>query len=287
METVIGVFASRDRAERAITDLEQLLPEESLVFLTCSEREAQSVRKRFGAVVGGIAGGATGVYAGIVATILVPGVGPVFALGVGAVAVLGLAGVGGGAALGKSMVRGGALRQGTAEDKCSEDVAFFRGVLREGRSLVVVRTESKEMASFACDVLDRLGMGMRNWTPAEMTTAIRQVGEVALVEVAGRITMGDENIKLRETLCRLLEDGNKKIVMSMREVHYIDSSGLGELVRAHTTFRSAGGQLRLTNLSARVQDLFRTTRLDMVFEIDRDETSAIQRLTDGTSQAVA
>jgi len=286
METVVGVFASRDRAERAITELEQLVPEESIVFLTCSEGVAQSVRKRFGAVVGGIAGGATGVYAGIVATVLVPGVGPVFAMGVGAVALLGLAGVGSGAALGKSMVRG-ALRQGTAEEKCSEDVAFFREVLREGRSLVVVRTESKEMASFACDVLDRLGMGMRNWTPAEMTAVIRQTGEVALVEIAGRITMGDENLKLREMVRGLLEDGTKKVVLNLREVHYIDSSGLGELIKAHTTLRGAGGQLRLSNLNARVKDLFRTTRLDTVFDIDLDEASAIQALTDGSSQAVA
>jgi hypothetical protein len=96
METAIGVFASRDRAEEAIKELKERLPEESLVFLTRSESEATRVSKEFGKVVGGIAGGATGLYAGIIASLLVPGIGPVFALRAGAAAVLGLAGAGGG-----------------------------------------------------------------------------------------------------------------------------------------------------------------------------------------------
>jgi hypothetical protein len=125
METAIGVFASRDRAEEAIKELKDRLPEESIVFLTRSESEATRVSKEFGKVVGGIAGGATGLYAGIIASLLVPGIGPVFALGAGAAAVLGLAGAGGGSVLGKAVAHD---TPSTSEAKVTEDVAFFRGV---------------------------------------------------------------------------------------------------------------------------------------------------------------
>src|ERR1039458_8327078 len=159
METAIGVFPSRDHAEKAVTELlEQGVPEESMVFLTRSESEAKSVAKGFGAFVGGFAGGAAGMTTGVVAaSLLLPGVGTVFALGFGAAALLGLAGAGTGAAIG-GVAEGGDSRQPTPDEKCSEDVSFFREVLKEGRSLVVVRTESKEVASSACAILDRLGL---------------------------------------------------------------------------------------------------------------------------------
>jgi hypothetical protein len=154
METAIGVFSSRDHAERAVTELRQHgVPEDSIVFLTRSETEAKTIAKQFGATVGGFVGGATGMSAGVVAaTLLLPGVGPIFALGFGAAALLGLAGAGAGATA-FSGSDSGAPRP-TPDDKCSEDVAFFREVLKEGRSLVVVRTESQEVASSACVILD-------------------------------------------------------------------------------------------------------------------------------------
>ncbi len=98
METAIGVFASRDRAEQAVGQLRrQGVPEQSLVFLTRSKNEAETVGKEFGAYVGGFVGGAAGMSAGVVAaTLLLPGIGPVFALGFGAAALLGLAGAGAG-----------------------------------------------------------------------------------------------------------------------------------------------------------------------------------------------
>ena len=92
METAIGVFASRDRAEEAVKELKQHVPEDSIVFLTRSETEAKTVGKELGTFVGGFAGGAAGMSAGVVAaTLLVPGLGAVFALGFGAAALLGLA----------------------------------------------------------------------------------------------------------------------------------------------------------------------------------------------------
>jgi len=285
METAIGVFASRDRAEEAIRELKQHLPESSITFLTRSETEANRVSKQFGKVVGGLTGGATGLYAGIVAALLVPGLGPVFALGAGAAAVLGLAGAGTGLALADAIGQASTTPP-TPDEKCPEDVAFFREVLKEGRSLIVVRTEHKDVAATACSVLDRLGMGMQSTTPAKMRASTRHVDDVVVIEVGGRITMGDGSVVLREMVRELLDQGSRKIVLSLGEVNYIDSSGVGELVKTHTTTRNAGGQLRLANLSRRVDNLLQLTRLSAVFDIDPDEASAITSLSRAT-QAVA
>jgi anti-sigma B factor antagonist len=288
METAIGVFTSRDNAEEAVKELrERSVPEESIVFLTRSENEAKTVAKEVGAFVGGFVGGAAGMTTGVVAaTLLLPGVGTVFALGFGAAALLGLAGAGAGAAASSAAVSSADVPQPTTAEKCSEDIAFFREVLKEGRSLIVVRTESKELATSACAVLDRLGLGMRGQTPVKMQTATRQVGGVTVVDVSGRITLGEGNVILREIVRDLAEKGRKAIVLNLGEVQYIDSSGVGELVKAHTTIRNQGGQLKLTNLNKRVHDLLQMTRLSAVFDIQKDETSAIESF-DGSSQAVA
>jgi anti-sigma B factor antagonist len=288
METAIGVFASRDRAEEAIKELRHHVPDESIVFLTRSENEAVQAGREFGAVVGGIAGGATGLYAGIVASLLVPGLGPVFALGAGAAALLGLAAAGTGAALGKNIAQDQRAPEPTAEEKCSEDVAFFREVLKEGRSLVVVRTEVKEIATAACAILDRLGLAMRERTPIRMQTSTRIVDGIAFLAISGRITLGEGNVVLRDLVRQLMDQGNKKIVLNLSEVDYIDSSGIGELVKAHTTVRNQDGRLRLTNLSRRVNDLLQMTKLSAVFDVDRDEATAVRSMQNETpSRAVA
>src|SRR5579884_2428026 len=100
METAIGVFASRDRAEEAVRELRQRgVPEDSVNYLTRSETEAKTIAKEFGTYVGGFMGGAAGMSAGVLAaTLLLPGIGPVFALGFGAAALLGAAGAGTGRA---------------------------------------------------------------------------------------------------------------------------------------------------------------------------------------------
>ena len=289
METAIGVFASRDRAEEAVKELIQHVPEDSIVFLTRSETEAKTIGKEFGTFVGGFAGGAAGMSAGVVAaTLLVPGLGAVFALGFGAAALLGLAGAGTGAAIGKGMAHDAQVAQPTPDEKCSEDAAFFREVLKEGRSLIVVRTESKELATSACGVLDRLGLGMQGRTPVKMQITTRHTGDIAVLDISGRITLGEGNIMLREIVRELADKGNKKIVLNLGEVQYIDSSGIGELVKTHTTVRNQGGQLRLVNLSKRVDDLLQMTRLSAVFDIEKDEASAIRSLEgEAPSRAVA
>jgi len=287
METAIGVFASRERAEEAIRELKLCVPDDAIVFLTRSENEATRVGKEFG-FIGGVAGGATGLYAGIVASLLVPGLGPVFALGAGAAALLGIAGATGGAAIGKTMVHGPETPQPTAEEKCSEDVAFFRQVLKEGRSLIVVRTESKETATAASAILDTLGLGMRNATPLKMQVATRTVDGIPIVEISGRITVGEGNVILREAVRGLFDGGHRNIVLTLGEVEYIDSSGLGELVRTHASIGKEGGHIILANLSRRVNDLLELTKLSSVFDIEADEASAVRSLkSDSAPQAVA
>jgi len=282
METAIGVFTSRDRAEEAVKELHQRgVPEEAIVFLTRSENEAKSIAKEFGAYVGGFVGGAAGMTTGVVAaTLLLPGIGTVFALGFGAATLLGLAGAGAGASVGSAAAHNADAPKPTAAEKSSEDVAFFREVLKEGRSLIVVRTESQQLATSACEVLDRLGLGMQGRTPVKMQTATRHVGAVTILDVSGRITLGEGNVMLREIVRDLAEKGRKAIVLNLGEVHYIDSSGVGELVKAHTTIRNQGGQLKLTNLNKRVHDLLQMTRLSAVFDVQKDEASAIKSFGD-------
>ena len=280
METAIGVFASRDSAEDGVKELLQRgVPESSLVFLTRSESEAKTIGKQLGAFAGGFAGGAAGMTAGVAAaTLLLPGIGAVFALGFGAAALLGLAGAGAGASTGAAIAHESGAPRPSADPKSDEDAAFFREVLKEGRSLVVVRTESQEIAATACAILDRLALGMQGSAPVKMKTATRQVGRVTILDVSGRITLGEGNVMLREIVNDLAEKGNNRIVLNLGEVVYVDSSGVGELVKAHTTIRNKGGVLKLANLNQRVHDLLQMTRLSSVFDIEKDEASALKVL---------
>ena len=91
--------------------------------------------------------------------------------------------------------------------------------------------------------------------------------------------MGEGNVMLRETVRALAEKGTKKIVLNLGEVHYIDSAGIGELVRTHTTVRNQGGRLKLVNLNKPVNDLLQITKLSAVFDLEKDEASAIRSLS--------
>jgi anti-sigma B factor antagonist len=289
METAIGVFASRDLAEQAVQELkEKGVREESLNYLTRSETEAKTIAKEFGTYVGGFVGGAAGMTAGVVAaTLLLPGVGTVFALGFGAAALLGAAGAGAGRTMGEVAASDEKAPTPTADEKYSEEAAFLREVLKEGRSVIVVQTESQETAKLACEVLDRLGLGLQGTTPARMKASSRQVGGITILDISGRITLGEGNVVLREIVRELADKGQKRIVLNLAEVHYIDSSGMGELVKAHTSLRNQGGQLKLANLSKRMHDLFHLTRLSSVFDVHTDEQKAIASFSEPPSQAVA
>ena len=288
METAIGVFSSRERAEETVRELlGKKVPQESIVFLTRSEAEAKTVGKELGATVGGFMGGAVGMSAGVVAaTVLLPGLGTVFALGFGAAALLGLTGAQAGAALGKAVADQPGAVQPTAGEKCSEDTAFFREVLREGRSLVIVRSESPEVARAASEILDRMGLAIQGKTPVPMQTAIRQIQDIVVIDVSGRITAGEGNVALREIIRDLMEKGSRKILLNLHGVGYVDSSGLGELVGTYSSVRNHGGHMKLVNPSKRVHDLLQMTRLSAVLEIQADEARAVQSFSNPGSRAV-
>jgi anti-sigma B factor antagonist len=104
----------------------------------------------------------------------------------------------------------------------------------------------------------------------------RQVGDVSVVDVAGRITLGEGSSALRDTLRDMINKNQKKILLNLGEVNYIDSSGIGELVSGFTTVTNSGGQLKLLNLTKRVKDLLQITKLYTVFEVFEDESSAVR-----------
>lgn len=109
---------------------------------------------------------------------------------------------------------------------------------------------------------------------AKMTT--RQVGDVSVVDAAGRITLGEGASALRDAIRDLSTKGDKKILLNLSEVNYIDSSGIGEMVSGFTSVTNAGGQLKLLGLSKRVKDLLQITKLYTVFEVFDDEAAAVR-----------
>jgi anti-sigma B factor antagonist len=104
----------------------------------------------------------------------------------------------------------------------------------------------------------------------------REISHVTIVDLNGRITLGDETGKLRDTVRNLIAADKKKIVLNLAQVDYIDSSGVGELVSSFTAVRNAGGELKLLNLSKKVQDILHVTKLYTVFEIKDDEFTAVK-----------
>jgi anti-sigma B factor antagonist len=109
-----------------------------------------------------------------------------------------------------------------------------------------------------------------------MKATNRQVDGVAVVDMSGRITLGEGSVVLRDTIRDLIGKGNKKILLNLGDVTYIDSSGIGELVSAFTAVRREGGELKLLNLTKKVHDLLQITKLYTVFDIKDDEATAIK-----------
>jgi anti-sigma B factor antagonist len=109
-----------------------------------------------------------------------------------------------------------------------------------------------------------------------MTTITRQVGGVTIVDISGRIVLGEESAALRDLVRDLLSKGHKKILFNLGDVNYIDSSGLGHLVSAFTSVRKQEGELKLLNLTNKVHDVMQITRLYTVFDIMDDEAAAVK-----------
>ena len=104
----------------------------------------------------------------------------------------------------------------------------------------------------------------------------RQVGDVTVVDATGRITLGEGASVFRDKIRDLAAKGDKKILVNLADVSYIDSSGIGEMVSSFTTVTNHGGQLKLLSLTKRVKDLLQITKLYTVFEVFEDEASAVR-----------
>lgn len=104
----------------------------------------------------------------------------------------------------------------------------------------------------------------------------RQVGEVMVLDLKGKITLGEGDEVLKDKINSLLHQGQKRILLNLADVPYIDSAGLGEIVRTYTTVSRQGGQLKLVNLTKRITDLLMITKLLTVFETFDAEPEAIK-----------
>jgi anti-sigma B factor antagonist len=109
-----------------------------------------------------------------------------------------------------------------------------------------------------------------------MKATSRRVDGVTILDLSGRITLGEGSVVLRDQIRELLGKSEKKILLNLGDVTYIDSSGIGELVSAFTTVRNQGGELKLLNLTKKVHDLLQITKLYTVFDVKDDEASAVK-----------
>ena len=111
---------------------------------------------------------------------------------------------------------------------------------------------------------------------AHVTIHEREVGDVTVLDLSGKITIGEGSVQLREAVRGLLERGKKQVLINLGGVDYVDSSGIGELVSCFTTTKNQGGQLKLLNLTKKIRDLLQITKLLTVFETFDDEAEAIR-----------
>ena len=103
----------------------------------------------------------------------------------------------------------------------------------------------------------------------------RDIRDIVVLDISGRITLGEGSAMLRQMVKDMTSKGQLKIVLNLGDVTYIDSSGIGELVSSFTTVKNHGGELKLLNLTKKVHDLLQITKLYTVFDVHSDESSAL------------
>jgi anti-sigma B factor antagonist len=108
-----------------------------------------------------------------------------------------------------------------------------------------------------------------------MDVSKRQVGDVTILDLKGKITIGTGDVQLRNAVQDVMNSGASKVLINMGGVSTIDSSGIGELVSAYTSVRNQGGELKLLNLTKKIRDLLQITKLYTVFDVKDDEASAV------------
>jgi anti-sigma B factor antagonist len=110
---------------------------------------------------------------------------------------------------------------------------------------------------------------------AELDVSERQAGDVTILDLSGSVRMGEGAVSLRNAIRGLIEQGKKKILLNLRSVKNIDSSGIGELIACYTTLSRDGGQLKLLSLTEKIRDLLVITKLLTVFDAYDDEAEAL------------
>lgn len=108
-----------------------------------------------------------------------------------------------------------------------------------------------------------------------MTINERKSGDVTVLDVEGKILLGEGDVQLKRKIDELIERNESKLVLNLANVPYMDSGGLGEVVRSYTTVKRAGGDLKLLNATKRISDLLTITKLITVFELHEDEAAAV------------
>ena len=111
---------------------------------------------------------------------------------------------------------------------------------------------------------------------AELDVSERQAGDVTILDMTGEVRLGDSSVALRDSVRKLADGGKKKVLLNLAGVKYIDSSGIGELIANYTTISRQGGQLKLLNLTDRIQNLLVITKLLTVFDSYDDEAEALK-----------
>src|SRR6476660_1824859 len=110
---------------------------------------------------------------------------------------------------------------------------------------------------------------------ADINISERQAGDVTILDLDGKVTIGEGSVALRSAIRRLLGEGKTKLILNLGHVGYIDSSGIGELVSSFTAVSKEGGTLKLLNLTEKIQDLLAITKLLTVFDVYEDESEAL------------
>ena len=122
----------------------------------------------------------------------------------------------------------------------------------------------------------RLFLNERKGSSVSIDFSTRQSDGITIVDLRGRITLGEGSVTVRDTVHDLLSKGQKRILLNLGNVNYIDSSGIGELVSGFTTVANQGGTLKLLSLTKRVKDLLQITKLYTVFDVHDDEATAVR-----------
>ena len=112
-----------------------------------------------------------------------------------------------------------------------------------------------------------------------MKSQIRNVDDIRIIEISGKITIGSGDVKIRELISEALDEGKAKILLNLSGVSAIDSSGIGEMVACYTTVTKRGGQLKLLKLSPKINDILQVTQLITVFDVYDTEEEAIASFT--------